>query len=97
MTPEERARRALQPGKKGPCSCFRESDVDRFLSTRCTDGLCKDAVDRVATAITEAVAAERAACAKIARTLEPDIGECHRAVMGHANTIADAIEARGKP
>ncbi len=92
MTPEKRARIALRQGETaahlGPI------------------GLWEAQVELIARQIIEAVAAERAACAEIARTLDPDIGKrgdvnwmiafyCRRAVMGHANTIADAIEERG--
>lgn len=43
-------REALRRPAGKPCSCFADGDVQALSRTRC-NGVCEDAVDRVAAAI----------------------------------------------
>ena len=58
MKDADRAREALGPRVKRPCSCFSSSPG--AMPRDCNDGLCKDAVDSITTALREAREEERA-------------------------------------
>lgn len=82
----------------GPDAVTRAHEiVDQFIDKQATPNNWRHAVERIASAITQAVSAEREACAKIADKEAEYMSGGEQIERAEARHIASLIHARGKP